>query len=337
MRTKKKQSPIFHRQETITLIILVLLVIITAFIQKNFFKPAVLNNTFISWVPVILLTMGQSIVIIAGGLDMSSGAAFSMMLCVMAKIMKESDPMTGIAALIVCFLTMCAIGLVNGLAVGYFKLPPIIATFATSYIFLGIALLVMPSPGGECVNWMRIFYSFKTIDNGPAWMKNFTMTNGVFLVLIACIIWYFIKRSKIGRYIYAVGSNRHVAFDSGINTVRVQIVAYILNALFIMLAALFMIGQNKTGSARIGDPLTLQSVASAAIGGVALTGGRGNVFMSICGAVIIQLVSKIIFFSGISTDFQTIVSGIILIAAVSVSGFIDLFSSINKVNQKETV
>ena len=191
MRTKKKQSPIFHRQETITLIILVLLVIITAFIQKNFFKPAVLNNTFISWVPVILLTMGQSIVIIAGGLDMSSGAAFSMMLCVMAKIMKESDPMTGIAALIVCFLTMCAIGLVNGLAVGYFKLPPIIATFATSYIFLGIALLVMPSPGGECVNWMRIFYSFKTIDNGPAWMKNFTMTNGVFLVLIACIIWYF--------------------------------------------------------------------------------------------------------------------------------------------------
>ena len=324
MSNKRTMPAFFRSQGFITLIILAGLLVVISIIQNNFWQPSVLKNTIISWTPIILMTMGQAIVIISGGLDMSAGASFSFMICIMASIMKADDPASGVTALLVCALFMVVIGLLNGIAVGIFKLPPLIATFATSYIWLGAALFVMPSPGGECANWVRAFYNFASWENAPQALKDFGeyIPTGVLLIAAACVIWYFVSRSRTGRYIYAVGSDRNLAFESGINTAKIQITAYLLNSLFIMMAALFLLGENQSGSARIGDPYTLQSIASAAVGGVALAGGSGSVFIGIAGAAIIQIVSKIIFYSGISTDYQTILSGVILLAAISVSSIV---------------
>ena len=325
MEKNKKSVPAFFKtQGFITLLIFAALLIVTTIIQGNFWQPSTLKNTIISWTPLILLTMGQAIVILAGGLDMSSGAEFSFMVCLMARIMVADDPATGVVAIIVCAIFMLIIGVLNGVAVGVFKLPPLIATFATSYIWLGAALVIMPTPGGQCVNWVRAFYRFSSWDNAPAALEKFGeyVPTGALLIIAAVIIWFFVSRSKTGRYIYAVGSNRSIAYSSGINTAKIQIIAYVLNALFIMFAALFLVGQNQSGSARVGDPYTLESIAAAAVGGVALTGGSGNVFIAIAGTAIINLVSKIIFYSGISTDYQTIVSGLILLVAISASSIV---------------
>ncbi len=333
---KTKNIPAFFKtQGFITLLIFAALLIITTVIQGNFWQPSTLRNTIISWTPLILLTMGQAIVIIAGGLDMSAGASFSFMVCLMARIMKADDPATGVTALIVCAIFVVVIGVLNGVSVGVFKLPPLIATFATSYIWLGAALVIMPTPGGECVNWMRLFYRFSSWDNAPAALAKFGeyVPTGALLIIAAVVIWYFVYRSKTGRYIYAVGSNRNVAYSSGINTAMIQIKAYLLNALFIMFAALFLVGQNQSGSARVGDPYTLEAIAAAAVGGIALAGGSGNVFIAIAGTAIINLVSKIIFFSGISTDYQTIVSGLILLVAISASSIIAVIKK--QKNKKE--
>ena len=322
---QKKQMPAFFRSPGfITLLIFAALLIVTSIVQSNFWQPSVLKNTIISWTPLILMTMGQAIVLIAGGLDMSAGASFSFMICLMASIMKTDDPASGVVAILVCAVFMVIIGVLNGIAVGVFKLPPIIATFATSYIWLGAALLLMPSPGGQCANWVRLFYNFESWNGAPEFLKAFgsVIPTGVLLIAAAIVIWFFVSRSKTGRYIYAVGSNRNISFHSGINTAKIQIIAYVLNSLFIMMAALFLVGENQSGSARIGDPYTLQSIASAAVGGVALTGGTGNVYIAIAGTAIINLVSKIIFYSGISTDYQTILSGVILLAAISVSSIV---------------
>jgi len=95
--------------------------------------------------------------------------------------------------------------------------------------------------------------------------------------------------------------------------------AFILNALYIFLASLFFVGQNLSGDARMGDPMTLKAIAAAVVGGIAMSGGRGSVYFAIIGALIMSLVNKIIFFANIPNAYQTLVSGLIVVAAISSS------------------
>lgn len=317
------------KSDSAPIIIFVAMLVIVVLMQSNFFEPSSLKNSINSYTPLILMAMGQAIVMIAGGLDLSCGTAMALMLCVLTRIMNPSDPASGGTALLITTGVMLGIGALNGVAVGFLRLPPIIATFATSYIWYGIALFVMPTPGGSCVNWMRAFFDFSAVTNLPAGLKSFgaAIPSSVLLVLAACIIWYIISRTRTGRYMYAVGSNRVTAFQSGINTARIQMLAYILNSLFLFFCALFLMAQNQAGSARIGDPLTLQAVAAAVVGGIALNGGKGNVFLAIVGAAILSFVNKIIFFANLPDAYQTLVSGVIIIVAISSSA---IYASVNE-------
>ncbi|WP_455582304.1 NTP transferase domain-containing protein [Dysosmobacter sp.] len=126
------------RSETSTMLILLVMVVIIACLQKNFFSSRTLLSYINAFTPLILLAMGQAVVIIAGGLDMSCGTAMALLLCIMTKIMNPDEPATGLLALAVGLAAAVGIGLVNGFAVGYLRLPPVIATYATSYIWLGM-------------------------------------------------------------------------------------------------------------------------------------------------------------------------------------------------------
>lgn len=319
---------LIRQPEAATVIIFVAMLALVIALQGNFFEPSSLRNSIISWTPLILLAMGQAIVIISGGLDLSSGTGMALMLCVLTAIMKKDNPVTGVYALLAAVGVMFLIGATNGLAVGVLKLPPLIATFASSYIWLGFALFVMPTPGGEVVNWMRGFYDISLVEGAPKGIVALgkAVPTALWVILAGCIVWYVVSRTKTGRYMYAVGSNRTIAYQSGVNTGKVQLIAYILNAFFMLLCALFFAAQNQAGSARLGDPLTLQSVAAAVVGGIALSGGKGNVFMAIVGAIIMSLVSKIIYFANIPNAYQTLVSGIIIILAIGSSAIYTMVS-----------
>ena len=319
----------FTKPETAPIFIFIAMIVIVTSMQHNFFEPSSLKNSINSFAPLILMAMGQAIVLVSGGLDLSSGTSMALLLCVLTKVMKKDDPVSGVWALLITAGVMVGIGLVNGAAVGYLKLPPIIATFATSYIWLGISLFIRPTPGGESVNWMRAFFDFSAVDSMPAGLKSLgsVLPTAVWLIVAGCIIWYIISRTRTGRYMYAVGSNRITSYQSGINTARIQTLAYIINAFFLFMCALFFAAQNQAGSARIGDPLTLQCIAAAVVGGIALNGGRGSVFMAIIGAVIMSLVSKIIFFADIPSAYQTLVSGVIIIVAIASSA---IYSAVNE-------
>ncbi len=319
----------FSRQDSAPVIIFIAMIVIVAILQNNFFQPSSLKNSINSFAPLILMAMGQAIVLVSGGLDLSCGTSMALMLCVLARTMDAKDPVSGVWALVITAGVMLGIGLLNGFAVGYLKLPPIIATFATSYIWYGIALFVMPTPGGQAVNWMRAFFDFKAVTDMPDFFKSFgaVIPTSVLLVIGACILWYFVSRTKTGRYIFAVGSNRITAYQSGINTAKIQTTAYILNSFFLFLCALYFVAQNQAGSARIGDPLTLQAIAAAVIGGIALNGGKGNIFFAILGAIILSLVNKIIFFANLPDAYQTLVSGVIIIVAIASSA---IYATINE-------
>jgi ribose transport system permease protein len=307
-----------------TLALFIAMIVLVASIQGNFFTRSSLENSIISYTPMILLAMGQAIVLLAGGLDLSSGTGMALILCVMTSVMKDHEPGSGAAAILLAIGMALVIGFVNGFAVGYLRLPAIVATFATSYIWLGLALFILPTPGGGVMNWIRVFYDFSAVDAAPEWMKKLgdTVPTAVFMILLGCAFWYFVSKTKTGRYIYAVGSDRDIAFSSGVRTSGVVVRAYLSNAFFMLLCALFFAGQNQAGSARMGDPMALQCIAAAVVGGVALTGGKGNVYMAIVGAVILSLINKLIFFANVPTAWQVFTSGLVIIVAISVSSII---------------
>lgn len=307
------------KQEFSSILILLVMFTITAILQDNFFESSSVFRNINAFAPLILLAMGQAVVIISGGLDLSAGAALSLLTCVLTYIMKQDDPVTGAYAIAIAFVVAVLIGVINGIGIGYLRLPPVIITFATSYIWLGAALFIRPTPGGESVKWFKVFYDTRSAEGIPEFVKAIgsVFQPALVLVLVGCLIWYVISKTKIGRYIYAVGSSNDNAYATGINTAKVQMMACIINSVFIFLAALFFVGQNQSGDARMGDPMTLKAIAAAVVGGIALTGGRGSIYMAIVGALILSFVNKIIFFADIPNAYQTLVSGLIIIVAIA--------------------
>jgi len=317
----KNMANIAQKPELATIMILLVLLILNIIVQGNFFEVDSIRSIINSIGPLALLAIGQAIVLISGGIDLSTGSAMSLMLCIMTKIMVASQPITGVYALLIVIPVAIAIGLLNGIAVGYLRLPPVIATFATSFLWVGIALFVTPSAGGQAVNWFKIFYDIRKIEGVSGVLTTFgkAVPSVLILVIIGCAVWFIVSRTKLGRHMYAVGSNNDNAYATGISTARVQMYAYLLNSLFILMAALFYAGQNGAGSAHVGDAMTLRAIAAAIIGGVALTGGRGNIYAAIAGAAIMYFVNQIIFFSNISSAYQTLFNGVIVILAVASS------------------
>jgi ribose transport system permease protein len=308
------------------LLILILMFALTAILQRNFFAMRSIVRNIDSFMPLILMTMGQAVVIISGGLDLSVGTALSLLTCVLTSVMKEGVPITGLYALVVTFAVAMAIGVINGVGIGYLRIPPVIVTFATSFIWLGIALFLRPTPGGETVGWFQAFYRIRNIETAPAFLKAFgeIIPPSLILILIGCLVWWIVSRTRTGRYIYAVGSNSQSAYETGINTAWVQMKACMINSAFIFLTALFFVGQNGSGDARMGDPLTLKAIAAAVVGGIALTGGRGSVYFALIGALIFSFVSKIIFFANIPNAYQTLFGGVIVIVAIAASQLVTL-------------
>ncbi len=309
------------KPEFSTLLILVIMFSVTAILQQNFFETRSIVRNINAFAPLILMTMGQAAVILAGGIDLSSGTALSLFTCVLSTVMKKADPWSGAYALAAVFAVAMAVGVINGIGIGYLRIPPVISTFATSFIWLGAALFLRPTPGGEAVEWFKAFYNIGDIAGVSSSLHRFSdvIPPALILVIIGCLFWAFVSKTRTGRYIYAVGSSNDGAYESGIDTARVQLKACLVNSTFIVLAALFFVGQNQSGDARMGDPFTLRAIAAAVVGGVALTGGRGSLYFALVGALILSFVNKIIFFANISSAYQTLVGGAIVILAIAAS------------------
>lgn len=301
--------------------ILVIMFVLTAYLQGNLLTRRGITNLINSYFPLVIMAIGQMVVMVCGCIDLSNGAALSLMSCVLAATMDKSVPASGFAAIGLAFVAMCVTALLNGFIVGYMRVPPVIATFATSYMYMGAALYVMPRPGGACANWVQVFYRASLVDGMPEWLGAFSqwVPPIVFLVLLLILLWSVFRKTSFGRYLYATGSNEESAYFSGINTARIRMLAYLFNAFAILLAALFFVAQNQSADYSFGDSYTLKSIAAAVIGGVSMSGGRGGAAGAVIGALILSMVNKIIFFSGLPTAYQTLVNGLIVIMALMVS------------------
>jgi ribose transport system permease protein len=294
---------------------LALLLLFTKLIQPNYGVTGV-QGLAISVLPLALAAVGQAIVVISGGIDLSVGALMALTSVVSATLMKGQSEEFGVVVVIAVLFLGLALGAINGALVVVTRVPDIVVTLAMSFVWAGAALLVLKTPGGGSALWLKDLVSGSI---GSEWIPR----AGVVLFLVVGVIWVPLRRSRLGLSIYAIGSNRLAAYRSGVPVSRTRIVAYMLTGLFAALGGLALTA--STGIATpVPGPYTLLSVAAVVLGGVSLAGGRGGVFGPIVAVMILQLIRTDMTFLNVNTNLAVVLQGLILIGVVMIGSLLQI-------------
>ncbi|WP_419727916.1 ABC transporter permease [Lichenicola sp.] len=259
---------------------------------------------------LVLVAIGQTCVLLAGGLDLSIGAIVSLVNCFAATVMGDSVSSILLATAGSLLLGSLA-GAINGMLVAYGRLEPLIATFSTLFIYGGLALMIRPQPGGHIAD------SFANLLTGNIGI----VPNSVLLLLVLLVlVWLPVFRSRLGRFIFAVGDSDDSAYASGLPVRRVRIATYTLSGFFASAAGLFLAAETTSGDAGIGSLYTLNSLAAAVLGGVALSGGRGGVIGAILGGIVLSVILNLLGVIGVPAFWQDLIEGCLLVMVLTAAG-----------------
>lgn len=261
-----------------------------------------LSNLFAQATPLIIASLGQLMVVLIGGLDLSLGAVISLT----TSLLVIDAPVYLVLPMV--FLTAALIGFVNGFTVARLKVHPIIATLSVMSVVQGITLLIRPVAGG-------------TIPPAVAQLVNadfFGIPMAFFWVIWATACgWKVVHSSRYGLHLFAVGGGSSIASSYGISTQRITISAYVLASTFAATAGVFLAGRIGSGDPKIGDLYAVESITAVALGGVQLAGGVGSVAGALTGSAVLSLLANGMNLENISAFVQTVVKGLILLAVVA--------------------
>jgi ribose transport system permease protein len=304
----------------VPLLLLILALAINYSLQDNLFELRSLNRNLRTFLPTIIVAVGQTIVIIAGGVDLSVGAIFSMVNAILVTmIVPESSNEQILLAILVGAGAGVLAGFINGLCVAYLRLQPIVTTYATSFLFAGAALLILPRPGGAIPEWLDDLYKSTPLD----------MPFAICIIAIIIVVWLLLRSTRFGQYLFATGGKAESAYTTGVPVNRIRLYSYMLCGLFVAVAALAYTLLTNSGNPRSGDEVTLISIVAVVLGGTRLSGGQGGVIGSIIGVIILSIFRNIISFADIDSWWQTLVYALIILAALAGPGFIRLLGQVS--------
>ncbi len=256
--------------------------------------------------PLALAAVGETFVILTNGIDLSIGSMITISNVTLAVLDSHGF---GAFGLVIVLAIGAAAGLINGLIVCFMRIPPLIATLATSSIYLGFSLMILPSPGGTVPQWLSNWTT------GDISSSNFPIA-GPWLVVTMVVGWVVLRRTNFGIRLQALGGSESSSWSAGISVVRVRILAYVAAGLCSALAGVVLGGLTQSGDPTIGAVYLLGEVAAVVVGGTSLAGGVGTIAGSVLGAVVLSLVSAVLLVSGLSANYQYIVTGVIVIGAL---------------------
>ena len=285
-----------------------LIIIYVAFglIDRNVFSGQNVMNLLRSMSKYLLIGVGQSYLLITGNIDLSIGSMVGMSAMVSATLMTMGvHPVIAMAVALLCCL-VC--GVINGTLVGKFKLPPFIATLGTMSVFRGIAYVVTGGwPVLNIPDAYRKSLGAKVIGDVPI---------SIFVLFaIAVIAHILLKKTRFGNYLFAVGGNEEAAKLSGVNVDRTKILAYSMCGFCVAFAGMIMLANLGTGEPATGQGYELDAIAASAIGGTRMAGGKGSILGTFLGALLLAALKIGLIITGVSTFWQYIVTGIIIVIA----------------------
>jgi ribose transport system permease protein len=238
-----------------------------------------------------------------GGIDLAIGATVSLGCVLAATLVGDSlgGAMLGIVSVVAAG---ALIGAAVGTAVALLRLPAIIVTLAASFLIGGAALLVMPRPGGSMPDWLSDALAGET-------------PTALFLLVLLLIAWRALQATSLGHAINAAGNNPQGAFRSGINVARARIIAYAIAGALSSFAGVYVAAQTGGGDPIIGNPLILDSITAAVLGGVGFLGGQGAFRGAIAGSLLLAIMINVMFFMGFPPVAQYVAKGLIIVAAMT--------------------
>lgn len=266
-----------------------------------------LSSTAGNAAPLALAAIGETVVVIAGGLDLSAGGVISLTNCLLA-VHVGSTPQSMVLWTILCLLTGAAVGAFNGFLVVVLRLQSVIVTLAAMFIVTGIALLVLEQPGGQ------IPAGYSTLFTGDAIPGVLPMP--VIFLVGAGVIWLLLRATPWGLNLYATGSDAEAARAKGVPVGRVRFMSFVLGGLFYAAAGVFLTAQTGSGDPTVGPPLLLPIFVAVVLGGTSFAGGRGGCIGTIFGALTLMLIVNLLLVFNVPAYYSTFVEGMLLIAAV---------------------
>lgn len=271
--------------------------------------------------PLVYLAIGQAIIVIAGGIDLSLGALLLLSNVLAARFMEDQPFGT---VLFIALAVIAGLSILNAL-IGYVislsGVPDIVVTLATSYIWSGVALWVLPSPGGGTAPQFRWLFTGSLSGIGGSYNMPILM-----MVLPALAVFILSRRSRIGLSIYAIGSDEVAAGFAGLDVRRAKIASYAIGGAMAALAGLATVAITGSGDPRfsIGATATLNSIAAVVLGGVALVGGTGLVPGVVAAGVILIMLNPILSAMGINPNNAQIIQGVLIAGVMMVGGLVTL-------------
>jgi ribose/xylose/arabinose/galactoside ABC-type transport system permease subunit len=296
--------------------LLVLALVVFSIMSRQFLALDNLTNVVRQSVFLMIVSLGQMMVLLTGGFDLSVGTMIALVsvvtataMAAAATIMPNSIPLVILLGAVAGILAGVAVGMVNGVGVALFGVSPFIMTLGVSSICFGIALFMtggtpvygMPSAFGDYIGFGKVL-SLPT----PVWVA----------LLLVIVVYLVVNWTRYGRALYAVGGNARAALLSGINTRQTQFFVYIISALLSGISGVLLTARLNSGEANIGSSMPLESIAACVIAGVSLRGGIGKVENVVLGALFINIVQNGMNLGQIESYLQTVVIGAILIFAV---------------------
>lgn len=256
--------------------------------------------------PLALAAVGQTIVVLSGGFDLSAGSTISLVNVIVASLPQDTLA-AQVGVVLLGLLVGGLVGAFNGFFVAYFRLQSIVVTLSTMFLVHGVTLLVMPNPGGAVAPEITAFFSGSAIaDVLPA---------SVLVVAVALLAWLYLKGLRFGTDLYAVGSDADAARSAGLSVHWTRFWAFTIGGLFYGAAGVFISAQTGSADPLVGDPILLQTFTAVVLGGTSLAGGRGGALGSVLGAYTLMVMVNILLSLDVSAYYSTVAEGIVLIVA----------------------
>lgn len=288
-------------------VVIILMAIYASLLSRNFLTPANLLNVARQAVPLSLVAIGQTLVILTGGIDFSVGAVAGLV-GIVAAVMFAASPDLVIPVSILCVILGAAIGLCSGLLVTLVGANPFVATLGVSSIVSGVMLTITTGPIGGAPESLLGVYA--------------AAVGGVPVVVIALAIawlaaWVVLTRMPFGRHLYGVGGSTDSARTAGIRVERTVIFAYIASGFLAATTGLFLLARSGIGDPSFGRGLDFLSVTAVALGGVSLYGGRGSLFGTLGGVLLLTLLTNVFNLTQVDSFYQQLLTGVIVLFAVA--------------------
>jgi ribose transport system permease protein len=300
-----------------------LLLVLTKVIQPSY-GPSGIVALVSAAMPFAFAVAAQTVVVIAGGIDLSIASMMALTSVTAAVLMDGASPEFAIVAVILVLLLGLLLGAINGALIVITKVPDIVVTLAMLFVWQGAALLVLPTPGGAAADWLRaLIVGTVSIPGVPSEITQWIPRALLLLVVCIAVVFVPLYRSRLGLSIYAIGSNNLAAFRSGVAVGWTRVAAYALAGLFSAMGGLVLTMSTGIG-APIPGPYLLASVAAVVLGGVALTGGIGGIVGPLVAVFILRLVRSDLTFMAVDPNVTTIIEGTIMVVVVMLGALVAL-------------